>query len=304
MTTKYTGARPGTGFDIDRTRAQVPDDPIRLPKDMLACEGCGVAVSGPVVDSLPLDVGGKIVAQYARCQDCQRLHDHANGDRRVRTALYALAVIGQPPPEDPLPLVPWMRVDVSWADPEAPSRDLCNPHPWAHVTMSQRAQIREAYLLAMRSRVRLGAPAMVLPPPWGGACLFCGLGSMSMQPIEVVRRGGRERAAHSIWRRIQTQPTALGGHGPELVDGFVCPPCREALDACGAVGVRARARAFEAYVRTHRGEAEANRVRSILDSYEVITLPGWAALGVSRPNSEPWSHVVVPDPEPEPEPVP
>jgi len=299
--TRYEGRAPAAVFDIDRVRASVPDDPIRLPSGHLACEGCGIATTGPVVDSLPLDLGGKIVAQYTRCEDCQQLDDHAGGDRRVRVALYALAVIGQPAPRDPLPLVPWMRVDTSWADPQAPSRDLCNPHPWAHVSMSQRAQIREAYLLAMRSRIRMGAPSIPLPPPWGGACLFCGVGSLSLPPIDVVRRGGRERAAHSIWRRIRPQPTALGGRGPDLMDGFVCPPCSEALDATGAVGVRARARAFEQHVRENRSEAEANRVRSILDSYEAIVLPGWAALDISAPNPEPWSHIAVPEPDPVPE---
>lgn len=283
--------------ETERLRAKVPDDPIKLPDGCLSCEGCGVAHAGPVVDSLPVDPGGRIVAQYTRCPACQLLYDRAP-DRRVLNVLYALQVIGQPAPEDPTPLIGWLQLvgnEVPWADPQAPSRNLCSPHPWAHVSLRQRAQIREAYMLAMRSRIRLGAPSISLTPPWGRACLFCGIGSLSMAPIEVVRRGGRGSAAHSIWRRVQVQPTALGGHGPELVDGFVCPPCSEALDDVGAVGVRARARAFEQYVRENRPE-EADRVRSMLDQYDVITLPGWAALGTSRPNPEPWSHIAVPPP--------
>lgn len=96
------------------------------------------------------------------------------------------------------------------------------------------------------------------------------------------------RAAH---RAAEGQATLTA-----LVDGFLCPPCSEALDATGAVGVRARARAFEQHVRDNRTPAEANRVRSMLDSYDQINLPGWAALGMSSPNPEPWCHIVVPPP--------
>lgn len=303
MVAKYVGmppqAGPLTDEGIDRVRSQHPDDPIKLPTGHLACEGCGVAANDEVVVSLPVG-GGKFTVHYGRCQDCQRLHDRAGGNFRVKTVLYALAVIGQPAPADPLPLVPWMQTVgnvVSWADPDAPTPEWCSPHPWAHVSLRQRAQIREAYLLAMRHRVRLGASPMQLPPPWGGACLSCGVGTLSMTPIEVVRGGGRERAAHSIWRHIQIPPTALGGHGPDLVDGFLCPPCADAVDKTGGVGVRARARAFEQYAREHRSEAEARRVASILNQCDNLVLPGWAALGATAPNSEPWAHIAVPLPE-------
>ena len=33
-----------TEEEAEQLRSQVPDDPIRLPADHLACEGCGVAV--------------------------------------------------------------------------------------------------------------------------------------------------------------------------------------------------------------------------------------------------------------------
>ncbi|WP_166389603.1 hypothetical protein [Nocardioides ochotonae] len=289
--------------ETERLRATVPDDPIRLPPGHLACEGCGVADVGPVVESVPM---GRLAAHYTRCADCQRLHDRAStladglAFRRTLDTLYALAVVGIEPPEDPSPLVPWMHIvgsSVPWLDPEAPGGDLCSPHPWAHVRLSQRAQIKEAYLLAMRSRVHTSTPALRLPPPWGGACLFCGVGSLPMAPIAVVRRGGREGAAHAIWRRVLTQPTSLGGHGPDLVDGFLCPSCSDALDTSGrGVGVGARARAFEQHVRRTRPE-EADRVRSLLDQYDSIILPGWGALATSSPNSEPWAHIVVPPPE-------
>jgi hypothetical protein len=298
----YAGAKPGTtpitAVEAERLRRTVPDDPIRLPPGHLACEGCGVASAGPVVESIPMGAGGRIAANYTRCAECQRLSEQAT-DRRVLNVLYALAVVGVPVPEDPTPLVPWMQTvggAVPWLDPEAPSRDLCSPYPWAHVSLSQRAQIKEAYLLAMRSRIRVGAPALAIRPPWGGACLFCGVGSLPMAPIEVVRRGGRESAAHAIWRRVLAQPPSFGGHGPGLWEGFACPPCSDALDSVGSVGVRARARAFEQYVREHRPE-EAARVRSMLDTYDQISLPGWAALSTRSPNPEPWAHIAVPPPE-------
>lgn len=291
-----------------RLRRQVPDDPIRLARGHLACEGCGVAHAGEVVGSVPVDPAGRIAAHYTRCGECQRIHDQAAATaladgvdfRRTLNGLYALAVVGHEPQSAVTPLLPWLQVVgsvVSWMDPEAPSLDLCNPYPWAHVSLGQRAQIREAFLLALRSRVRLGASSLYLAPPWGRACLFCGIGALPMAPIEVVRQGGREKAAHAIWRRILTLPTSLGGHGPDLVDGFLCPPCSEAADVTGAIGVRARARAFEQHVRATGTAAEANRVRAILDQYDQISLPGWAALGTSSPNREPWVHIVVPPPE-------
>lgn len=148
----------------------------------------------------------------------------------------------------------------------------------------------------MRSRVHTGAPSLDLAPSWGGACLFCGVGSLPMAPIEVVRRGGREAAAHKVWRRVLVQPSALGGRGPDLVDGFLCPPCSEVADTTGAIGVRARARAFERHVRRTR-PAEADRLRSFFDQHDQINLPGWAALGTTRPNPAPWAHVVILSPE-------
>lgn len=303
---KYIGPKPGTTPLTDeeaaRLRLRMPDDPIKLPPGHLACEGCGVASAGPVVDSLPLGPTGRFMAQYTRCQDCQRLDAKAS-DRRTLTVLYALAVIGVPAPEDPTPLVPWMQTvgsAVTWLDPSVPSSELCSPHPWAHVTLSQRAQIKEAYLLAMRNRVHLSAPAISLAPPWGTACVFCGVGSLPMAPIEVARRGGREHAAEAVWRRVTVQPTSLGLTGPNMLTGYLCPPCSNAADACGAVGVRARARAFEQYVRAHRSEKEADRVRSMLDHFDQISLPGWAALRVPDPNPAPWSHIVVPPPEESP----
>jgi hypothetical protein len=296
--TKYAGGPVKDRVDIERLRRSMPDDPIKLPSGLLACEGCGVGFAGEAVDSLPLDDGGRLVAQYTRCPDCQRLHDHAAGERHVLNVLYALSAVGMSAPEDPGPLISWLRLvgsAVPWADPQAPSRDRCNPYPWAHVSLGQRAQIKEAYLLAMQSRVRVGAPPVALRPPWGRACLFCGVGSLPMAPMEVVRRGGRETATWAVWREVLVQPTALGGHGPDQVDGFLCPPCSEACDSVGAVGVRARARAFEQYVRAHRSEKEADRVRSMLDQYDQIVLPGWHALGTPLPNPEPWAHISVPE---------
>lgn len=298
----YTGGPVREKANIDALRATVPDDPIRLPPGHLACEGCGIAHDGPVVASVPL---GRLAVNYTRCPDCQALHDQASAlaeglaYRRTVDTLYALSIVGIAAPKDPAPLVPWMHLvgsAVPWLDPAAPTEGWCSPHPWAHVRLSQRAQIKEAYLLGMRNRVRLSAEPLDLAPPWGGACLFCGVGSLPMAPIEVVRRGGRESAAHKVWRRVLVQPSALGGRGADLVDGFLCPPCAEVADSTGAIGVRARARAFEAHVRRTR-PAEAGRVRSFFDDHDQITLPGWAALGTLRPNAEPWAHVVIPDPE-------
>jgi hypothetical protein len=291
--TKYTGAAVKGQVDADRLRTQVPDDPIKLPSGHLACEGCGVASAGPAILSVPLGPASRFSAEFTRCPDCQRL-DGLAGDERTRNVLYALAVVGQAAPEDPAPLIPWLHSvssRVAWLDPDAPTRDWCNPYPWAHVGIGQRAAIKEALLLAMRSRVRLGAPPLALPPPWGIACLFCGVGSVPMPPLEVARRGGRENAARTVWRSVVAQPKAFGGHGSDMVDGFVCPPCSEALDGAGSVN-RACARAFEEHARSNGIRVPSGLYDLYADGHPVV-VPGWASLGTRTPNVEPWAHVVI-----------
>lgn len=61
-------------MDPEALRATVPDDPIKLRPGALACEGCGVAHAGTVVESIPLDPGGRFGVHFTRCPDCQRLH--------------------------------------------------------------------------------------------------------------------------------------------------------------------------------------------------------------------------------------
>jgi len=295
LPTKYVGPEPGkvTDKDAERVRRSVPDDPIKV-KNSRACEGCGVQVKGPSVLAVPVGAGGRLVVEYGRCPDCQRLHDLAAGDETTRHVLYALAVIGIEPPDDPSPLLPWMHAlssRVAWLVPESPQREWVNPYPWAHVSLGHRAKIREAYLLAIRDRIRTSAPALHLPPPWSVACLFCGIGTVPMAPLEVARRGGRENAAHKVWRGVIAQPKAFGGRGPDMIDGFVCPPCSEALDSVGSVN-RGCARAFERYA-----QSKGIRVPSDLGDYYAnghpVVIPGWASLGTTRPNTEPWAHIVV-----------
>ncbi|MBD3926482.1 hypothetical protein IEZ26_17795 [Nocardioides cavernae] len=183
MTRSKFSPPPLTYEDAVRLRTLVPDDPIPLPPGHLACEGCGVAHTGPVVSTIDLGNGWTPV-EFTRCPHCQRLHDRAP-DLPTRNVLFALSVIRMEPPEDPTRLVPWMQVAaraVMWLDPEAPNGRLCSPQRWAHVSVGKRAQIKEALLLALRSRAHVGAPLLDVPPPWGRACLFCGVGSVPLAP--------------------------------------------------------------------------------------------------------------------------
>lgn len=301
--TKYVGPEPRS-FDAEAVRRTVPDIPIKTPAGHLPCEGCGVAHDGPAILSLPVRPDGRFSAEFTRCPDCERLNDLAMGDERTRNSLYALAAVNVPAPKDPTPLVPWMQAiasRVSWLNPENPIRGWCNPYPWAHVSLGYRRQIKEAYLLAMRSRIGLKAAPLDLPPPWGGACLFCGIASVPMAPLEVARRGGRERAAQTIWQGVTAQAKAFGATGPDLIDGFVCPTCSEVGSREASVS-RACAKAFEEH-------AQRNGLRVPTDLFDLyvdghpVTVPGWASLGKITPNAEPWQHItlVIEESAPEPE---
>ncbi|KAB2806927.1 hypothetical protein F9L07_28235 [Pimelobacter simplex] len=312
--TKYVGPEPGK-LDADALRRTVPDDPIKLPKGLLACEGCGIAHDGPAILAIPrsrtyVNAKGEAVEkpiaplEYTRCPDCTRLNDVAGGDERTRNSLYALAVVQVPAPEDPTPLVQWMGTIgglVSWLNPGEPSAEHCNPYPWAHVSLGHRRKIKEAYLLAMRSRIDIKAAPLDLPPPWGGACLFCGIGTVPMAPLEVARRGGREYAAQMIWQGVTAQAKAFGAKGREILDGFVCPTCAEVGNREVSVS-RACAKAFEEH-------AQRNGIRVPTDLFNLyenghpVVVPGWASLGRITPNAEPWQHVtlVIEEDEPVPE---
>lgn len=179
---------------------------------------------------------------------------------------------------------------VRFANPMTLTKNRCSPRPWAHVTLGQRAALRSAYADVLRDRLALNEPPVALRCPTRG-CLLCGVRAVNRSAIEVARRGGREAAVAAVWRPLTVPPVALGGRGPEPVNGHLCPDCAEVVEEVGAVGPTARGRAVVAHVRRVAGVAKADRLSAMLDDDFPPTLPGWGALHLA-PNQEPWSHLV------------
>lgn len=207
--------------------------------------------------------------------------------------LFGLAILHQEPPTEDLgALLPRMHPPshgVWFSNPGKLTRDLCSAYPWAHVTTAQRAELRSAYAAVLRDRLALSEPPVAIRCPSGG-CLLCGVASVDRAAIEVTRRGGPLATAQAVWLPISPSPTALGGSGPDLVKGHVCPACADAIDSAGAVGPTARGLAVVAHVG-QSSEEKAERLRDRLGDDFPPVLPAWAALRDAEPSAEPWSHL-------------
>lgn len=281
-----------------RLGSQVPADPIPLPVGHLACEVCGVAV--------PVDVFAEVSepkkarrAPYARCPDCQALHQqaiefaHAHPSLnsrlgmpvvvdRIEWTLWALAVIGQTMrPGDVgvmLTRLCGLGQMLGFRGSTERARRQCSPYAWAHVGLSERAALRGAFGAALRDRLALRQEPVVIACP-STACLMCGIATITRPAIEVSRRGSVGATQLATWRAVMVDRTSLGGApSPARVEGHVCPACTEAIDEMGGVGWRARARAVVSYVG-HSAPLKAQRLRSMIDGDFPPALPAW---GVSR----------------------
>ena len=140
----------------------------------------------------------------------------------------------------------------------------------------------------LADRIAANKPPVGLRCPSGG-CAFCGIPAVPMPAAQVLRLGGPLAAEQQVWRRITTLPTSLGGRGPNLVRGHLCPLCSEALDDVGAIGQPARARALLAYL-DRTAPAKERPLRNRLADDFPPSLPAWAA-SARKPNATPWSHL-------------
>lgn len=319
--TKYEGPRPGNAplsdEEAERLRQRVPDDPVRLPEHALPCGSCGIAVAvPPEPEREPLPVkSGELVhqkrPQYARCTECQRIHDTAAeyvaahpllaarigkhvAVERIESVLCGMAILGKPVTGTDLALLlPRMHPPshrLRFSDPLATDRGRCSPRPWAHVSLTQRAELRKAYADYLRDRLVRSEPDVPVRCPSGG-CLLCGVSSVSRSALEVARRGGPDAAATVAWSPVTTTRIALGRPGPDLVSGHVCPSCRAAIDASnGAIGQTAIGNAVLAHV-ARTSPARAQRLRNLLEDDFPPVLLGWGAIG-KAPNPEPFWHLV------------
>lgn len=302
-----------TNHEAELLRAKVPDDPIPLPPDHLACEACGVAVASSVVasrTSVPTpSERAKGVVEFARCSDCEAIREQARayvdahpvlvtrlGDiavERIESVLFGLAILAQPVPDNLAMLLPRLHPaahGVWFSNPLTLQPKRCSPRPWAHVSLSQRAELRKAFAASLRDRLALSAPPVDVVCPSGG-CLLCGVRAVERSAVEVNQRGGPAAAAIAVWRPILTSVHALGRRGPDQVSGHVCPACDKAIRDAGGIGQVAIGNAVLAHVQHTKGEAKARRLRSLLEADYPLHLLGWGALN-QRPSGSPWFHLV------------
>ncbi len=176
-----------------------------------------------------------------------------------------------------------------FSNPLALTRDRCSPRPWAHVGLSQRAELRKAYADAMRDRLALAQPPVAIRCPTGG-CVFCGLAAVERSAIEVARRGGVNAMSHAVWREVNTDPKALGSNGPNRILAHACPACSAAIEEAGGIGWIARAVAVVNYLAPTEPK-KAERLRSMLSETHPPLLPAWRVVPEVRASVEPWEHL-------------
>lgn len=182
--------------------------------------------------------------------------------------------------------------------------------PWGHLSdpanAATVAALRTALAAFLGERRAQHAPPVSVPPPKGRACLLCGVGHVLLPAVRVARLGGTDAARAMTWRTLTTNAAALGGpSSPAPTTGAVCPPCSDALDHAGAVGLPAVEAAWLAHLNAH-GHADAARLLTWArgaDGGELRGVLAWAALAAQRrraggpepePNPEPWAHLAVP----------
>lgn len=151
------------------------------------------------------------------------------------------------------------------------------PSPWAHLGSSDVAAAREGYAAVLADQVHALHPREIRPPSGRGGCMFCGVGSVSVEPVGVP--------AWAVWRQVTgVNPYSIGGRrSPGGVSGYLCPLCSDAVDSVGSVGRTAMERAVLAHVGlTSDGYAPV----------EIEGLVAWAvAPGRPAPSGTPWDHL-------------
>ncbi|MBD8870925.1 hypothetical protein [Nocardioides donggukensis] len=315
-TPKYTGPPPKSQTSeeqIAALRAKVPDDPIKLPPGHLACEACGIAVDDRRVSSTVAQPSSGHLpprsAEFTRCSSCEAVRTSAAAYvtahpayaarigpdiavERVEAVLFGLEIIGQTTSTDLGLLLPRLHPaahSVRFSNPLTLTIGLCSPRPWAHVTLTQRDELRRAYAAGLRDRLAQSEPPVAIRCPTGG-CVFCGLASVNRAAIEVARRGGVEAVSRAVWREVNTNPKALGSRGPERIWGHACPACALAIEDAGAIGWPARAQAVVTYL-SHKSPSRAQRLRAEVEGDFPPVLPAWRVIPSPKPSREPWAHL-------------
>lgn len=170
--------------------------------------------------------------------------------------------------------------------------------------------LRQAGAKVLAERLALQEPPVPLPPPplppsnsSGGqgsidvpdACLYCGIGTVTMSPLAVSRAGRADAAARASWRARQVASSSVGAtRGGPTLRGWLCPPCETAASEMGSAST---AKAVELALSTYLG---AGRRTLAGDELWVRGLQTWGALvadaqrrGRFSPaaNQSPWGHL-------------
>lgn len=267
----------------------------------------------------PVAAGAVTVTMCADCRDrrdraeqitdahrtwlSRRYRDQSLATAELARALDAAAMVGLDVPDEPsradidalLHHLATVGDDMSWlsrfwpvarADADV---DSCAARPWSHVTPRQRRRVRALAANVLAERIAPGRPPQPVAPPYGDACLMCGVGSVQVPAGRVARLGGPKSAARSVWRKVVVSPHSLRASGGSTIDGFVCPACAKGIDnAGGSVGPTALELALIGSVAPDL--LSGPRVRANRDGL-VGGIVGWAALRTATPNQRPWQHM-------------
>lgn len=141
--------------------------------------------------------------------------------------------------------------------------DLAHPKPWEWVTDEHRGRLRSALGRFQALRLALGANPVNIAPPAGRACLWCGVGYVTV-PAYVVARDGESETTVKVWNAHES--------------GSLCKPCFAAVDRVNLSDGESRAKA--ALAAAGRGSAWVPG----------MTLDGWQDSGLDSPNDVPWAH--------------
>jgi hypothetical protein len=300
--------------EVARLRSQVPDEPVPMAEGHLACEACGVAVmTTEVAETVGFNTmsAGPAAVDFGRCPACQEAHDKAEeylaehpllarqvgpqiALERLEGVLLGLSILGRSVDVDLGLLVPRMHPathSLRFAHPGRWSRGVCNRSAWAHLSMSQRANLRAAYAQVLADSVAIRKPPVPIVCPTV-ACLFCGIPSVTVAAV-LVDQKGMDGAEATVWRSIDAPEEALGGPiRPHPVRGHLCPACAEAVEVTGSVGFSSRVRAVAAWV-DRTSHQRAVKLRGLATSQPPqVVLPAWRVMPTPRvPNAEPWGHL-------------
>ncbi len=243
------------------------------------------------------------VAAAHRAWLSRRYRDQSLAVGELARALDAAAMVGLDVPDDPsraevdalLHHLATVGDDISWlsrfwpvarADADVNS---CAARPWSHVTPRQRRRARALAANVLAEGIAPGRPPQPVAPPYGHACLMCGVGSVKVPAGRVARLGGPKNAAQAMWRKVVVSPHSLRASGGGTIDGFVCPACAKAIDkAGGSIGPTALELAL---ITAIDADLLADpRVKANRDGL-VGGIVGWAALRTKTPNDHPWQHM-------------